>query len=215
MPNIDFGFYRSSASSSGTDSCGNNYLQTTSPYTNQCDDSRGNTYFITGDWTGFKSAIVGNVIVLGNLNFQNGKASTLGTYAAKVPPQAWKQYCNDWSDYQAWDAYAVGKPACFGNLSTNYNASGVTLNISPEIHGFVYVGGDLNIPNGGGNSDLVHGSLIIQGNANINSGSATRIWYDPDIVSNIVATTINLNRVSWFEIQQPWTCPPLDVSLCP
>lgn len=202
-PNVDFAAYKSSAQASGNDSCGNAYYQSGN-YSGSCDDTQGKTYYIEGNWTSFKSGIVGNVIVLGNMSWTAGKQDTVGAYNATMPAYAWKQYCNDWSVYQAWDPAAVAQPACFGSLNNSYAASGVTVNISPAIHGFVYVGGTLSIPNGGGSSDLVHGVILVQGSADINTNSKAHIYYDNSIAMNTFTTKILLTRTSWQDLPGSW-----------
>lgn len=203
MPSVDFDFYRSSAVQSGKNPCGSAYYQAGN-YSDDCNDSSGKPYYVSGNWTSFKSAVVGSMIVLGDLTFDNGKQSTLSSYSARVPAKAWKQYCNDWTAYQAYDSGAASASACFGGLTNSYSASGVTKSISPAIHGFVYVGGTLTIPKGGGNSDLLHGVAIIQGTANIDSNSHAHIYYDPDVAENIVTTKIVLIRQSWQDIVRDW-----------
>ncbi len=203
IPSIDFGFYQSSAAASGTSPCGKAYYINGST-SGGCSDHTGHSFYITGNWTSFDGDIVGNVIVLGNLSFRNGSLSTLSSYPATVPPQAWQQYCHDWGSYQAYDANANGKPPCFGSLNNTYRASNVTYAVSPAVHGLMYIGGNLTLPNGGGNSDILHGVIIVQGTADITTNSHGHIYYDPAFASNIQTTIILLSRQSWKDIVQPW-----------
>ena len=202
-PSIDFEAYKSSAIASGNDPCGRAYYQP-GDFDENCTSLTGKPYYIAGNWTKFRSAIVGAVIVRGNLSFHNGGNPQVGAYAATVPPAAWKQYCNDWAVYQAYDAYANGKPACFGNINDSYRASGVIKVINPGIHGFVYVGGNFTLPNGGGCSDLLHGSIIVKGIADISSNSHCRIYYDPNVAMDILTTDVNIERQSWQDTTTPW-----------
>ncbi len=204
MPQIDFSAYKSSAIAEGTDPCGNAYYQPGN-FSNNCDSLNGNTYYIEGSWTGFRSAIVGNIIVLGNFTFSNGSQHTVGFYNAAVPPTAWKQYCNDWGYYQDnYDPSVPDSPVCFGNINNSTQRTGLTKSINPAIHGFMYVGGDMTLPNGGGSDDLVHGAVIVNGNANINSNSHCKVYYDPSVAADILTTKIYLTRVSWLDSTQKW-----------
>ena len=205
MPAISFSDYKSSAIAAGNDPCGHAYYQPGNWSTN-CDSLNGKTYYIEGNWTEFKSAIKGNIIVMGNFTFKNGNSqNTGGSYNATVPPEAWKQYCNDWSYYRTnFDpTLPVATPACFGNIDTSYRPS-LVKSVNPAIHGFVYVGGDLTLPNGGGSDDLLHGAIVVNGNADINSNSHCKVYYDPDIAAAIITTNVNLVRQSWQDTTTSW-----------
>ncbi|MGD9641910.1 MAG: hypothetical protein AB7V08_04130 [Elusimicrobiales bacterium] len=210
IPDIDFEAYKSSAIAAGNDPCGNPYYKNgswTKSTFNKCISSDNRTYYVTGNWSdfGFKSAFVGNIIVRGNLSFSNGNQYTVASYNAAVPPAAWKQYCNDWDYYHDnYDSSVDPSDPCFGDINNSYRASGKFKNISPAIRGFLYVGGNLDLPNGGGSSDLLHGAIIINGIADINSNSNCKIYYDPDVASNILTTKINLVRKSWEGLTTQW-----------
>ncbi|HNT97180.1 MAG TPA: hypothetical protein PKK31_02815 [Elusimicrobiales bacterium] len=205
-PSIDFAAYKSSAIASGNDPCGRAYYQPGN-FSSNCTSNTGKPYFVEGNWTSFRSAVNGAVIVMGNLSFHNGNCPTLGARNAKVPPKAWKQYCNDWdyylNNYDPGLKVPSSPPACFGDINHTYSAS-ATKSISPALQGFVYVGGDLTLPNGGGSSDLLHGTIIVKGSANINSNSHCRIYYDPNAAANIMVTNLNLARKSWEAVVMPW-----------
>ncbi|KAF0127179.1 MAG: hypothetical protein FD189_468 [Elusimicrobia bacterium] len=206
-PQIDFAAYRSSAIASGNDPCGRPYYQPGN-FSNNCTSNTGKPYFIEGNWTNFRSAVAGAIIVMGNLTFQNGVPLQLGARNARVPPKAWKQYCNNWSHYL--DDYDPGlkiptpPPACFGDINTSYAPTGLTKSINPAIHGFVYVGGNFTPPTGGGSADLIHGSIMVKGAANITTNSQCRIYYDPQVAANIMTIGLNLSRKSWEAIVLPW-----------
>ncbi|HAF96020.1 MAG: hypothetical protein A2X34_07495 [Elusimicrobia bacterium GWC2_51_8] len=190
------------------DPCGNHYYQPGDWSTN-CNSLVGGTYYIAGNWTNFKSAIIGNVIIMGNMEFKNGSQATVGSYAATVPPVAWKQYCNDWDYYldnydAPLNAISPAVPACFGSLNNTYRPTGLTKSINPAIHGFVYVGKNLSLPNGGGSDDLVHGAIVVKGTANIDSNSHCKIYYDPAVAQDILTTNYTLVRTSWQDITTPW-----------
>ncbi len=202
-PQIDFAAYRSSAIASGNDPCGRAYYQPGN-FSSNCTSNTGKPYFIEGNWTNFRSAVSGSIIVMGNLSFHNGNCPTLGARNATVPPKAWKQYCNDWAYYRSnYDSTPPATPACFGDINNSYSASD-TKSINPSLHGFVYVGGNLTLPNGGGSTDLLHGAMIVKGTADINSNSQCRIYYDPEVAANILTTNLNLARQSWEGIVMPW-----------
>jgi len=203
-PTIDFEAYKSSAIAAGNDPCGNAYYQPGN-FSGNCNSLNGKTYYIVGNRTDFRSAITGSMIILGNLDFKNGSQDTVGAYNATVPPLAWKQYCNDWAYYRAeFDNTPPASPACFGNIGNSYRSSGDVVSIDPAIHGLLYVGGNLSLPNGGGSDDLLHGVIIVNGVANINTNSNCKIYYDPSIASNILATSISLSRVSWADATTAW-----------
>jgi Tfp pilus assembly protein PilX len=207
MPDIDFEAYKSSAIAAGNDPCGNAYYQSdpAATFTGNCDSLNGKTYYIEGNWSNFRSAIVGNIIIKGNLTFRNGSQHTVGDYLATVPPVAWKQYCNDWIYYHDnYDSSVNPLVPCFGDINNSYRASGKTKEIDPAIRGFMYIGGNLTLPNGGGSDDLLHGAIIVNGNANINSNSHCKIYYDPHVASNIMTTKINLVRKSWEGVTTQW-----------
>jgi hypothetical protein len=204
MPAIDFGSYKSSAQASGVSPCGISYY-TVGNVSGACSDPSGKTFYITGNWTSFRGGIRGNVIVLGNMDYHNGSGTTLPAYNARIPADAWKQYCNDWSYYRTtYDGSVPATPACFGSLSNGYRPTTLTYSLSPMVHGFMYVGGDLSIPNGGGNDDILHGVIVVNGIADINTNSHGHIYYDADISMNLLTTTITLIRLSWKDIVIPW-----------
>ncbi|MBI3549112.1 MAG: hypothetical protein HY078_08750 [Elusimicrobia bacterium] len=208
-PPIDFDYYKSSAIASGTAPCGMKYYvpASSTPWSTDCDDTSGKPFYVEGDWTSFRSKMNGTVIILGNMSWDNGNAHALSAYNATIPPQAWKQYCSDWTAYTAYDATFP-----YTDCSTTpkgYNRLGQTYNISPTIKGLLYIGGNLTIPNGGGNSDLVHGIVIVQGTADINTNSHAHIYYDPSTGDNLQTTSILLSRTYWadFLIQWPSSLP--------
>ncbi|HBA59747.1 MAG TPA: hypothetical protein DCZ92_02770 [Elusimicrobia bacterium] len=218
MPVLDFEAYKSSAIAAGNDACGNAYYKngsydknnfTDKVGPNYCNSTGGQTYYVTGNWSDFKQAVAGNIIVRGNLTFSNGNQRTIASYNATIPPAAWKQYCGSdgtpWTHYTTdYDPALAATPVCFGNINNSYRASGITKGISPAIHGFMYVGGDLTLPNGGGSSDLLHGSIVVDGNANISSNSNCKIYYDPDVASNVMTTNVVLIRQSWQDTTTVW-----------
>ena len=213
---IDFSSYESSAAASGaTPSCYQGsgksktslWYKTVGDVDGGCTDLEGKTFYVTGNWDNFDGKIVGNVIVLGNLTFQNGALTTLSNYAATVPKTAWKNYCNDWAAYKDYEpsnaAVELIKP-CFGSINSSYQASGATYTIGPAVKGFMYVGGNLSLPNGGGNSGILHGAIVVNGAADVNTNAHGRIYYDNTVAANILVTRVVLTRYSWQDVVLEW-----------
>ncbi len=209
-PEIDFDFYIASATNANADPCGGNYYTDGSRTFKGCHDTSGNTYYVTEDLT-FKAGsggnfILGNVIVLGDIKFAgNGGTANApdGSYLAKVPPEAWKEYGGS---ALAWARYNVFDPAYSGSyddaLSSNYVATGVTYPIvNVIVHGFLYTGGSQGLV-GGGNGRL-HGVLMSGEDATM-STSNFRIYYDNEVASGIQILGLNLVRESWHEITPEW-----------
>jgi hypothetical protein len=212
MPAIDFESYKSSAIADGNDPCGKAYYQSGSLDKHSahvdCTADTGKTYYIAGNWTDYDSSFRGNLIVRGNLTFSNGSLPTLSAYDAVVPTTSWKQYCNDWAYYRSnFDSAPAASPACFGDINNEYRAVGVTKSITPAMRGFVYVGGNLTLPNGGGSSDLLHGVIIVNGTADINSNSHCKVYYNPDTSATIRTNKVYLVRTSWVDSTQAWPLP--------
>ena len=122
-PTIDLTFYKSSAAATtgcpgtGADIDGNPLAGScyyTSGQTWSDETLIGKTIYIEGDLSLNSPGmdIVGNLIVKGNLNLPNGAWGN-GTHTMFVPQDAWKQYCNDWAHYQAFDAYALANMPTF------------------------------------------------------------------------------------------------------
>lgn len=208
LPSIDLNFYKSSATASGTPSdsdCGSSYYITGNQTWSGCNDSSGKTYYITGNLTvnstGGGNSVEGNVVVLGNLNLSNGNFGT-GARTVYLPQKAWKQYCNDWAHYQAFD---TGEPSSFPGLDSDYlSASTVTVSLDKIfVYGFLYVGGNL-VQGGGGGSGSVVGTAFIVGTSTLNASSNVTIYYNADIQASLKTTRIILSRTSWKEILQEW-----------
>lgn len=207
FPNINFSYYQQLAQNAGPSPCGGNYY-TNGNRSGSCSDTTGHTYYVTGNWTGFDGPISSNVIVMGNVTTPNGAMSGQ-SISASMPTTAWRQYCNDWSYYLTTynDAYANAHyaTACPGLNSTYVSASTITYSISPVVQGFMYVGGNFTGPNGGGNTTLMYGVLMVKGTVFLNSNSHVKIFYNANTSSSIQTTSIVLTRTSWQELMnQKW-----------
>lgn len=196
------------ASGAAPNDCGNgtssSYKYTGNAIFKGCHDTSNKTYYITGT-AEFQSGgggnfITGTVAVMGNVTIQ-GNGGGDGNYNAKVPPQAWKEYGNNWAHYQIFDA---GAPATYtGAVSANYVAvSTLTYPLSSVlIKGFLYTGGSLGLTGGGGAK--LHGVIMSANDATINTSNLS-IYYDNEVASRIPVSGIYLNLVSWDELAPSW-----------
>ncbi len=213
QPDVDMGmehFYYSSASASGADPCGGNYLTIGDRDFQGCQDCSWKTYYITGaadfDSGGAGNFICGNVIVIGDLEISGG-GSANGDYDANVPQEAWKEYGNDWGRY--WKNSPQGfedtlAPASYDlAVAQNYkSAPGLTYNLDKVlVHGFLYTGGSTGL-NGGGNS-IVHGVMIAGQNTTIATSGFT-VYFDDTVAETIAVANIVIRRVAWYEVTHGW-----------
>lgn len=205
MPPIDLDFYQSSAVNSGvppSSKCGTSYYINTSKTFKGCQDTTGKPYFITGDATFSPGSggnfITGSLIVLGNLSI-SGNGGGSGSYNAKVPLKAWREYGNNWAQYQSYDS---GAPASYSAaVSENYSSAATYPLSTVLIHGFVYVGGSQGLV-GGGNG-ILHGAMITANDATVGT-STFDLYYDSEIATAVRMTGIALSRVSWDEASPVW-----------
>ena len=200
LPPFDLDAYKQLAIAAGTGPCGAYYQPGTFTFS-ACNDNSGNTYYIGSDASVVSSGggnyVVGNVIVIGNLSLPSGVWAN-GSETVPVPQDAWKQYCNNWAHYQAFDP---GAPASFPGLTSTYLASSSLTYTVPKIfvHGLLYVGKDINTGNGGGGSGVV-GAIYVGGAANIAYNSPVIIYFNNAVASNILTTSVILGRASWQEM---------------
>lgn len=194
-PTIDFSFYKSSAQASGTYYSGNQTLTIS--------NTTGKTWYVDGNLSmGVNNYLKGNLIVIGDLNPPSGNWGS-GSGSPKMPTKAWKQYCNSWATYQAYD---TAEPASFPGLTSSYFSDA---NLAPValtkicVWGFMYVGGNLNWGGGGGNADFV-GVVYVNGQGNLGANSHANIWYNGDVSANVVTTNIVLTRQLWKETKMSW-----------
>ncbi|MDE2236706.1 MAG: hypothetical protein KGK30_02340, partial [Elusimicrobia bacterium] len=204
-PQLDFQFYKSSAQASGIAPCGKAYYQSGN-MSGTCQSTNGKPFYIEGDWTKFNGPIVGTVIVMGNMTTPNGSMSGRSV-DAPIPQTAWKQYCNDWSYYLSnynTDATMSGTTQCPGIYNSYRSPSSMSYDIDPVVDGALYIGGDFTGPNGGGNSTLAYGALIVKGHVYLNSNSHVTYYYSSDAANSLQTTQIVLSRVSWQEEVRQW-----------
>jgi hypothetical protein len=182
-PLVDLQAYLSSATAQGHVFSGGNI-------------SNGNmtgTYWYNGDVT-FKphNFLVGNLIIMGNFTLQGNAAN--GAYTADIPPNAWKEYGNDWAYYRT--NYDPSAPATFPGINGSYTPGAITEPLDKiVVHGFMYVRDSFSIT-GGGNC-AVHGNLYV-GDASSLDGSHVKVYYDDTIT--IMTKNVSLGRSSWEEV---------------
>lgn len=209
-PAINFGFYLASASASGASPCGGNYYTVGDRTFTGCKDKSGKTYYITGNAI-FKSGgagnhVTGNVIALGNVTFSgNGGSANApeGTYAADLPPYAWREYGGNWTWYKT--TFDPGGPATWaGAKAANYVANGLHYTLTGVlVHGFLYAGGNMEL-SGGGNGRF-HG-VVLAANDSTTDTSNFLIYYDPDVAANIRMNTtpVTIVKGTWYEVKAEW-----------
>ena len=222
FPSINFSAYRSSAVASGNapNGCGKTtgakYFMDAallgagnSAEFKGCVDTSGKTYYVdSGIDTVFKSGgsggnfIRGTVIMQGNFSISgNGGAS--GAYAARLPPQAWKEYGNNWAHYLTFDSVGSGAPATYAAaVAGNYVATNKTYPLTNVlIHGFAYTGGNQGLV-GGGNCNL-NGVLLSNRDATMGT-STMAIYYDDNVADDIMIQGVNIRLSSWYEVKAEW-----------
>lgn len=205
-PSIDFDFYRASAAATagcpagGTPAGSCYYAGNVSNWDNT---TTGKTIFIEGDLS-IKSPGMfhtGAMIVMGNINLPNGVWGR-GSATMNIPTNAWKQYCNSWATYQAFDA---GAPLAFPGLDSDYAPTGLTKTSSKlAVNGFLYVGGNFNNNSGGGGNSDVYGVLYAVGSTTMTSSSSVDFYYNGEATDNVVTTNVSLTRSSWQSVLRGW-----------
>jgi hypothetical protein len=165
------------------------------------------TIYVEGNLTlSQKLNIVGDLFVTGDMNVPNGTWGD-GNVDMTVPQLAWKQYCNNWTDYRT-EFDPTDAPIAFPGLDAGYK-SNISLNYQPTqsktaIQGLLYVGGNLNASTGGGGNTRIYGTLYILGAASLASGSAVTVYYNKTASENLKTLKLNLKRVEWQGIVRPW-----------
>jgi hypothetical protein len=221
MPDIKFSLYKSSAEKQWTDyaraapnGCGNGtssrYYYVGNAEFKGCQDTTGRTYYITGDVT-FKAGgggnfIRGTIIMLGNFII-SGDGGSNGSYNARLPPEAWKEYGNAWSHYvDEFDDHADTPANYAAAVSGNYLATNKTYPLnSVMVHGFLYTGGNQGLV-GGGNCNI--NGVLLSGN-NATMGTSTMgIYYDDQIAAGIQIQGVNIKLHSWYEVKGEWPAIP-------
>jgi len=222
MPDIKFSVYKSSAEKQWTDygiaapnGCGNGtssrYYHVGNAEFKGCHDTTGRTYYITGDVT-FKAGgggnfIRGTVIMLGNFII-SGDGGSDGSYSARLPPEAWKEYGMDWAHYKnTFESAYADTPVDYATaVDNNYLATNKTYPLSSVmVHGFLYTGGSQGLV-GGGNCN-VNGVLLSNNNATMGT-STMGIYYDDQIAAGIQIQGVNIKLHSWYEVKGEWPAIP-------
>lgn len=212
-PDIDLGFYESSATTTstyynGNQSWGGGGCSAICNTTTAC--ATGNVYYVNGNLTVCSSGIYvkGALIVTGNLILPNGLAG-LATISAKLPRKAWMQYGNNWATYQPWD---TGEPATFPGLNSSYLSDpAITVSLDKVIvEGFLYVGGNLTQGSGGG-QEKVLGAAYVVGTTTVGANNFY-IYYTEEAGAQIKTTNIILSRLAWKDL--PGRAWPVGLS-CP
>ena len=207
-PSLNFDFYRTSAAATagcpaGGTPAGSCYYS--GSVANWDNTTAGKTIFIEGDLSVKSPGMfhTGTLIVMGNINLPNGVWGK-GNVAMSMPNTAWKQYCNDWAAYQAFDA---GAPAAFPGLNSTYTSGAITVNSTKiSVNGFLYVGGNFNNGGGGGGNSDVYGVLYAVGTSTLSAASPIDFYYNGSATSNLVTTNVSLIRSSWKDELTGW--PP-------
>ncbi|MFH2203815.1 MAG: hypothetical protein ABIJ96_11910 [Elusimicrobiota bacterium] len=160
----------------------------------------GNAVFVEGNLTvSQRLNIVGDLIVMGSLNVPNGVWGD-GDVDMIVPQIAWKQYCNNWTDYRT-TFDPVDAPAGWPGLDYGYK-SNATLNYQPvnkktAVEGLLYIGQNLNASGGGGGNTRIYGTLYVEGSVTMDTGSQVTVYYNRAAAEAIKTLKLNLKRVEW------------------
>ena len=206
MPNIDLNYYKNQAIAAGatTAGCGGTFYKVGNIDFQGCigpgPSFKTGTWYMTGNGT-FKSAAPGNgiqgtVIMLGNLEMQGNGGRTM-SMNVPLPPQAWKEYANDWAYYLAtWDPTA---PATYAAaVAANYLASGNRNITNILIDGLMYTGGNYQAT-GAGNA-AYRGAVICVAQPSL--GSNITIYFNPAL--SYQSTTNVVQRTAWQEARCTW-----------
>jgi len=231
QPQLDLLYYKALAQSYGASpaGCPPYYYNPGAVNTNVtgCIDTNNRTYYFeTGDWTWKNPGpnfILGNVIIAaGNMSISGngGTGAAQGVYTTPIPPQAWREYANDWATYRCMDNYAnahfatypaavnasyvasatSSPPATHQIPSTCVNSAGSVL-----VHGLVYAGGGAGL-NGGGNARF-HGVVMTPNTVSIATSNYT-IYFDNAVAAAVRTKSVNLSRTSWQDISNcGWSGP--------
>ena len=155
--------------------------------------------------------LVGTAVVRGNMTWDGNDRLS---YTANVPKYAWKEYqkcdTSDTNEYPGDDGYHTSR-LTFSLGSENASKQDTCWNLDAPntdvaFHGFIYVGGDLNL----NDTPDVHGALWVVGDVVRLGGSGhSLVFYDNKLI-NIPKLNVVLQRISWQEVSsntQAWTDP--------
>lgn len=209
-PLIDLSFYKSSATAqsgcpTGGTPAGSCYYNGSVSWTSET-ITGGKTVYIDGNLTVGSPgiAIEGNLVVMGNLTTTSGNFGK-GNYDFKVPQDAWKQYCNNWSYYRT--TFDGSAPASFPGLNSDYESS-ASLTYNPTgsktaVKGLLYVQGSFSVGGGGGGSEI-NGVMYVLGSSTMTTNSAVTLYYNADAAKGMQTTQVILSRQSWQDVLYPW-----------
>lgn len=216
-PTIDFDFYRSSAAINFTGNCpaggtpaGSCYYASGAAAAADWKETTNGIVFFEGALTVKSPGMYhkGAMVVMGQMNLPNG-AWGVGSATMTMPPDAWKQYGNDWAAYRA--GYDTAAPATFPGLdNTSYTSPSVCAPASGcvsskiAVNGFLYVGQNFNNGGGGGGNSDIYGVLYSVGSATQTANSPVTFYYNGNAANQIKATNVNLTRVSWQDTLVGW-----------
>ena len=218
-PSIDFAAYKAAAQGTGTYFVGPVSWPGAPCASDATSCNTGNTYYIDGDLNIASPGIyvLGNLIVIGNLNMPNGRSGQGGP-TVPFPQKAWQQYGNDWAYYLAggpacsasWNDTTAGRPATYpGKASTYVSDPAITVTFSDSkvfVNGFLYVGGNWNQAGGGGQTKVA-GAAYVVGNVNIGSNNVC-VFNTAAASQNLKTTKIVLVRESWQDkVLSAWPGP--------
>jgi hypothetical protein len=218
LPSIDFDFYRSSAQQNTTGGCptggspaGSCYYVSTFDFTsngNQWDTgSHGQTkgtVFIEGSMTAKNMYHIGNMIIMGNWNLDNGNFGA-GSPTMVMPTNAWKQYGSPAASNAAWTHYKSWGDglASFPGLNSSHSYTANVSDTKCALNGFMYVGNNMTDSGGGGNAD-VYGGLYVNGAVNIGAHSGVTVYFNSAATQDLATTNVILSRISWQDSTYGW-----------
>lgn len=217
-PQLDFSFYRSSAAANTGGGCPAGGTPAGSCYyagsVSNWNYTTTGIVFVEGSLTVKSPGMghTGSFIVMGNVNLPNGQWGYSGSpgTSLRLPPDAWKQYGNDWTFYR--NTFDQSAPMSFPGLnSTSYTSPTLCvpspcLSQKVAVNGFMYVGGNFNNGGGGGGNSDIYGVLYAIGSATQTASSQVTFYYNADAANNIITTNISLSRSSWQDATYGW--PP-------
>lgn len=224
MPDVKFSVFKSSAEKQWTDygiaapnGCGNGtasryYLVGDAEFKG-CQDTTGRTYYVTGKVT-FKAGGAGGNFVRGNIiaatgDFEiSGNGGASGSYQARLPPEAWKEYGANWAHYKStFESTYADTPIDYPTaVANNYLATNKTYPLSNVlVHGFIYTGHN-QVLTGGGTCNL-NGVLLTNNDADMGT-STMGIYYDDQVAAGIPLQGVNIKLHSWYEVKGEWPVIP-------
>lgn len=206
-PTLDMPYYQALAQAGGATAaaCGGTFYKVGNVTFRGCNAGAPTvgTWFVTGNAT-FQAGMGGNMmegvlIALGFVEIQ-GNGGSSRTMTVPVPPQAWKEYGNDWAFYRT--NFDGAAPATYAAAVAADYTSGASATISNILFsGLFYAGGGLQFT-GSGNS-AVYGAAIVQGAPSL--GSNHTFYFNPNAAAAAKTTNRSLQRISWKDVNCHWS----------